>query len=902
MNFVIKDNAYLNGNKYFQDFQIDEPFTMQKNVTYDMLATYQGKDLIFYAGQMGSELQKLYTLSQDTQENLATNVANKMPTTPGTIGFYGGDAQTYISRAYVSANITTLPDMSPIVAIEATDNTVYATVNHYMDLADVSFNMGTGTVSGDRLGWVSIRTPNFEINAETKEFAAYQKGEFPQTIIYNGQEHTITFIITDDETVAKPRETPLVNITGDATVNIKPTDGADTEYTLTIMPGDNKKLKVNTLKNGKTVLAENFDSTGRVYGFLADTPSEIYITAEYIEDNGQYNSAMLGATLNYEKSGIRFGARTDMVRKPHDANIGYLENKVLVDGVVYTPTEIGMLLIPTVLADGNVTVNTKNVKRVKITKVVNLTEEYSDVAISLTGIPATMYDTNISSRMYVAYDDNGVTKYIYGEEISRSFNGINNSILDDIVPSNIKITGSTLNDYDDDPTTNSISYKGDETITFQISTLYNGMPVNGINLKWSIYQDGTATGVKKYEAVASGEAMSLASEPLEISYKPQDTDKLKVEDGGFVYLVVKAYDANGKVYSQAKGFDGGAVYNADVLDASLLKEADFDTFWQAQAADVEAFFTDEVKNDLSVTVEELNAGLNLSYPNGDKISVTRVTGPSSIEPNYYCYDVRVEYGSVSGRAASGILAIPKSFNKYHKGIGFAGYNTGSPATAWSVSNWVYLNSEAHGIAFDDPDHTRSNYSALYNEPGFLFNYDKLSDEELAALPVDDNEFYHMYIRNFYMTRFLHHLTLENKTFSGTYTGSGGSMGGLQNIVNAGLDGMCEEQAITSISTNLAAWGLNYGGYTEGRLAIYQPNVNRIVNMNDALHFGSYIKNISVELGTGLGDLTSPITGNIALYNILKKNPTVKASVVAVQTKTHGGGDGGISPSFTIKNY
>ncbi|MBR5012137.1 MAG: hypothetical protein IKY12_06210, partial [Clostridia bacterium] len=346
MNFVIKGNTYLNGNKYFQDFQIDEPFTMQKNVTYDLAATYQGKDLIFYAGQTGSELQKLYTLSLDTQANLATNVANKMPTTPGTIGFYGGDAETYISRAYVSANITTLPDMSPIVAIEATDNTVYATVNHYMDLADVSFNMGAGTVSGDKLGWATIRTPNFEINAETKEFAAYQKGEFTQTIIYNGQEHTITFVITDDETVEKPRETPLVNITGDAAVNIKPTDGADTEYTLTIMPGDNKKLKVNSLKNGKTVLTENFDSTGRVYGFLADTPSEIYITAEYIEDNGQYNSAMLGATLNYEKSGIRFGARTDMVRKPHDANIGYLEDKVLVDGKVYTPTEIGMLLIP----------------------------------------------------------------------------------------------------------------------------------------------------------------------------------------------------------------------------------------------------------------------------------------------------------------------------------------------------------------------------------------------------------------------------------------------------------------------------------------------------------------------------------------------------------------------------
>lgn len=900
MNFVVKGNAYLNGSTFFQYFQIDDTFTLVKNTTYDMVATYQGKDLIFYAGETGTELRKLYTLSQDTQANLATNVASKYPTKPGTIGLYGGDAHTYVSRVYASANIETLPNATPIVATETTNNTVYASVNHYIELEDVSFNMGGTTVAGDRLSWRTIRTPNYEINATTGEFAAYQLGTFTETVIYNGKEHTITFVITDDETVTKPRELPLVKITGDATVNIKPTDGVDTEYTLTIFPGNNKKLKVNTLKNGDTYLTENFDTTGRVFGFLADTPSEIYITAEYIEDNGQYNSAMLGATLNYEKSGIRFGARTDMIRKSPDENVAYLDDKVLVDGKVYTPTEIGMLLIPSALFEGELTVTTKYVQKSKIKKVVNMTEAYSDIAITLTNIPQNMYDTDISSRMYIAYDDGGVTKYVYGETIVRSFNGINDTILKDIVPSNLKITGSTSNDYDDDATTNSMSYKGDETITFQIKTLYSDMPVNGINLKWYLYQDGNATGMNKYSAVASGEALSLASEPLEISYTPKDTDKLKVEEGGFVYLVVKACDANGKVYSDAKHFNGGAVYNADAIDATLLKEANFDNFWTAEAADVEAFFTDEVKKDLNVTLDELNAGLELSYPNGDKISVTRVTGPSSIEPNYYCYDVRVEYGSLSGRAASGMLAIPKSGNNYNKSIGFAGYNTGSPASAWSFANYVYLNSEAHGIAFDDPDHTRSTYNAQYNEPGFLFNYDNLSAEEIAAIPLNNNEFYNMYIRNFYMTRFLHHLNLEDRSFSGNFNAAGGSMGGLQNLVNIGLDGMLEDQAITSLSINLAAWSVNMGGYTEGRLTGWQALSSSITNMCDPIHFASYVRNIKVTLDVGLGDLTSPITGNIAYYNAIKNNQNVTATLKVNQNKTHGGGDT-TAPNFTVSN-
>ncbi|MBO5726872.1 MAG: hypothetical protein J6S00_07420, partial [Clostridia bacterium] len=571
----------------------------------------------------------------------------------------------------------------------------------------------------------------------------------------------------------------------------------------------------------------------------------------------------------------------------------------------YEHNEIGMFLIPTAIADGDVTVDTKNVKRVKITKVVNLTEEYSDVAISLTNIPTSMYKTNISSRMYVAYDDNGVTKYYYGEEIKRNFNAINNSILSELVPSNLKVTGSTSNDYDDDPNTNSISYKTGETITFEIKALYNDMPVNGINLKWTIYQDGFATDISNYTAVASGTAMSVATEPTKISYTPKDSDKLKVEDGGLVYLVVTPCDANGKAYTDAKKFQGGAIYNADAIDASVLKDAAFDTFWQAQMDDVDAFFTEQVKSDLSVTLAELNAGYELVYANGDKISIkpanSSVSGYSSMSSSYYCYEVRIEYGSSTGRAASGFLAFPKNGSTYRKGIEFAGYNTGSAGSLWSVGDFAYIRAESHGIAYDDPETSRKNYNSTYNEANFLFNYNNLSDAELANIAYDDNEFYHMYIRNIYMTRVLGYLNVEDRRYSGSYTSNGGSMGGLQNIVAMALDSLFDEHVLTSGSINLAPWCVNMGSHTEGRITGWQPRSNVITNMNDALHFASLIKNTTFSFDMGLGDTTSPATGVVALYNELKDNQGVKVSMTVNQNKTHGAGDSS-APSFTVKNY
>ena len=52
---------------------------------------------------------------------------------------------------------------------------------------------------------------------------------------------------------------------------------------------------------------------------------------------------------------------------------------------------------------------------------------------------------------------------------------------------------------------------------------------------------------------------------------------------------------------------------------------------------------------------------------------------------------------------------------------------------------------------------------------------------------------------------------------------------------------------------------------------------------------------------GLGDLTSPPTGIVALYNELKDNTGVKVSMKVNQNKTHGASDS-LAPTFTVQNY
>ena len=219
---------------------------------------------------------------------------------------------------------------------------------------------------------------------------------------------------------------PIITIVGEGDAEVEAVVGSENTYTVELVPAEGYKVKVGSLViNGEAVI--DSDKTGRVYTFTTEDLAKTIIAVEYIEDNGQFNTVMLGAQVNTEKSGIRFGSRTDSIKRAIEgATTGLLNDKIFVDGVNYDIAEIGMIMVPTqLLGDAELVVGGKYVVRQPVSKVVAVTDDFADIAISLVNIPEAQYGVKISSRMYIAYEDaNGATQYIYTEVIERSYNDV----------------------------------------------------------------------------------------------------------------------------------------------------------------------------------------------------------------------------------------------------------------------------------------------------------------------------------------------------------------------------------------------------------------------------------------------------------------------------------------------
>ena len=257
----------------------------------------------------------------------------------------------------------------------------------------------------------------------------------PGIFVWGGKIQTKTFKVTlnsnampdaiaADEKPAEPEA--KINIKGSGDATVEAVVGSDNIYTVALAPAVGYKVKtLSLIVNGDMRANLNHDNTGLVYTFTSEDLNATTISVEYIPDDGTFNTVMAGASVWEERSAIRFGARTDLIkRSTTNTEVGTLDNRIKVGDTVYEITEIGMLLIPKGLFEGELTVDTKNVARQKVTKVVTLTDTFSDIAINLVGIPTSYYDVEICSRMYVAYEVNGETEYVYTDVIVRTYNQV----------------------------------------------------------------------------------------------------------------------------------------------------------------------------------------------------------------------------------------------------------------------------------------------------------------------------------------------------------------------------------------------------------------------------------------------------------------------------------------------
>ena len=313
----------------------------------------------------------------------------------------------------------------------ATTTDVFYTVKTKLEGSEIMVYLNRGAGAGDEEMLTSTSNHPYANQAVTAGYPCLTgygtPARFANFYVYLNS-NDMPAPMTGDETDEPEAPAADITIVGEGTANVDAVVGSENTYTVTLAPAEGYKLKVGSLViNGD--IAHGYDGTGCVYTFTTDDLDNTTIAVEYIADNGQLNTAMLGATIptNPEVKGIRFGARTDSIKRAaQGATTGLLNEKINVGGVEYDVTEIGMILLPTqLLGEADLTVATDNVVRQAVTKIVGLTNDYADIAITLTNIPDTMAGVQITSRMYVAYTDaDGATQYVYSDTIAKSYDDV----------------------------------------------------------------------------------------------------------------------------------------------------------------------------------------------------------------------------------------------------------------------------------------------------------------------------------------------------------------------------------------------------------------------------------------------------------------------------------------------
>ncbi len=301
-------------------------------------------------------------------------------------------------------------------------------VNEVINLGQVTAVFKGANVLGSEIEWSADDNNAYELNG-TKLYT-FGEADFALNATYGGITKTINVSIKKE-----------YNNTNENAVNMLSSfDGGSLalskygygKYIITVNANDGYILKAGSLKvnvGGQTIgVTARANAAGTVFGFNADSIDGAVVSAEFVE-NDIADIAMLGGTIRLETadktSGIRFGGRVNNIKSAK------MTETIVVDGKTYKTLGIGSLFIPSALIkDGGLTVDTENVKNKVISSLIDSTENYADVAVTLTGIPeGKSRDLMISARTYVMYEDeNGDTQYYYSDIVERSYNEVYNIV------------------------------------------------------------------------------------------------------------------------------------------------------------------------------------------------------------------------------------------------------------------------------------------------------------------------------------------------------------------------------------------------------------------------------------------------------------------------------------------
>lgn len=280
-------------------------------------------------------------------------------------------------------------------------------------------------------------------------------------------------------------------------------------------------------------------------------------------------------------------------------------------------------------------------------------------------------------------------------------------------------------------------------------------------------------------------------------------------------------------------FEGGAGVAPETLK-TIPEPQDFDAFWKSQKQALAA------------------------VPMQAEMKPVAVKNPALVG-----FDIRID--CAGGKPVSGYFvkpkeALPKSLPAQ---VSFHGYGVAS-ANLREDPKALSLDINAHGIENGQP---KEYYEALRN--GELKGYGFSNNEA-----PEKSYFLGMFLR---VLRALEFLKAQPEWDGASLIVSGGSQGGLQALVAAGLD---ERVTFCMVSK---PWCCDLGGITLGRQRGWRPDYTPALGYFDP---ANHIKRTQayVLADAGLGDYVCPPSGISAMISNV---PSARRKLVYIQGSTHG---------------
>lgn len=306
---------------------------------------------------------------------------------------------------------------------------------------------------------------------------------------------------------------------------------------------------------------------------------------------------------------------------------------------------------------------------------------------------------------------------------------------------------------------------------------------------------------------------------------------------------------------------GGALVSPEKIQPALPRPEDFDTFWRSKLKELAAV-------PMNPTLEAGESGkTNVDY-------------------------FKITMDNIRGSKIRGQLARPKQGEKFPTMLIVQWAGVYPLQKGWvtdrAAEGWLVLNVNAHDLPIDEPQQ-------FYNQQasGPLKDY--------PAIGNDDREtsyFLRMYLSCFRAAQYL----TERSDWNGqTLVVTGGSQGGLQSLVAAGL-----HPKITAVLANVPA-GCDLNGPVADRLAGWpmwywktqdkdEAKVRKAAEYYDVVNFASRVK-CPVLIGVGLIDTVCPSPGVYAAYNQLQG----PKEIVVLPLGEHGEKKGSHGPYYARFN-